>query len=149
MILNILSPGDTLELYKDGLLLSSISIESEDIRLNDLDYGLYQARMIQSERFSDFTSWMMVDCTIEPSKDEMAISFSSDNSRPVSISFCDQSGNRKYPYTEILSRDFTKEEVSLGYILIPQDKVKSDKQYFKITFETEFGKISTVPIKWL
>lgn len=149
VILNVLSLGDTLELYKDGMLLSSISIESEDIRLNDLDYGLYQARMIQSERCSGFTSWMMVDCTIEPSKDEMAISFSSDNSRPVSIFFCDQSGSREYPYTEILSRDFTEEEVSLGCILIPQDKIKSDKQYFKITFETEFGKISTVPIKWL
>lgn len=149
VVLNILSPGDTLELYKDGMLLFSTRIESEDIRLTDLDYGLYQARLVQSERYSDFTSWMMVDCTMEPSKDEMVISFSSENSRPMSISFCDQSGSRKYPYTDILSRSFTEEEVSLGYILIPQDKVKSDKKYFKITFETEFGKISTIPIKWL
>ena len=149
VVLNIFSPGEVLEVYKDGVFLSTISIESGDVRLTDLDYGLYQARLVQSDEYSDYTSWMMVDCTIEPSKDEMAISFSSDNSRPVSISFCDQSGSRKYPYTEILSRNFTEEEGSLGYILIPQDKVKSDKQYFKITFETEFGKISTIPIKWL
>ena len=149
VVLNILSPGDTLELYKNGMFMSSICIESEDIRLTDLDYGLYQARVIQSDRYSDYTSWIMVDCAIEPSKDEMLISFSSENSRPVSISFCDQTGSRKYPYTDILSRNFTEEEVTLGSIWIPHDKVKSDKQYFKITFETEFGKISTTPIKWL
>lgn len=149
VVINIFSPGEVLEVYKDGMFLYTISIESGDVRLTDLDYGLYQARLVKSDEYSDYTSWMMVDCSIEPSKDEMAISFSSDNSRPVSISFCDQSGSRKYPYTDILSRNFTEEEGSLGYILIPQDKVKSDKQYFKITFETEFGKISTIPIKWL
>lgn len=149
VVLNILSPGEVLEIYKDGMFLSTISIESGDVRLTDLDYGLYQARVIQSDGYSGFTSWIMVDCTIEASKNEMTISFSSENSRPVSISFCDQSGSRKYPFTDILCRSFTEEEISFGSIWVPQDKVKSDRQFFKITFETEFGKISTTPIKWL
>ena len=149
VVLNILSPGEVLEIYKDGMFLSTISIESGDVRLTDLDYGLYQARVIQSDGYSGFTSWIMVDCTIEASKNEMTISFSSENSRPVSISFCDQSGSRKYPFTDILCRSFTEEEISFGSIWVPQDKFKSDRQFFKITFETEFGKISTTPIKWL
>lgn len=149
VVLNILSPGEVLEVYKDGILMSTISIESGDVRLTDLDYGLYQARLVQSDGYNDFTSWIVVDCTIEASKDEMTISFSSENSCPVSISFCDRSGSRKYPYTDILCRSFTEEEVSHGSIWIPQDKIKSDRQFFKITFETEFGKISTTPIKWL
>ena len=150
MVLNLLSSGDVVEIYKDGVYYSTISItENEDLLLTDLDYGLYQARLLQGERCSDFTSWIMVDYSIESSKEEMIIHFSSPNSDPVSISFCNKAGSRKYPITEILSRKFTEEEVSQGYMVVPQDKIKSDRPYLRITFETDFGRVSTRPIKWL
>lgn len=150
VILNLLSAGDVVEIYKDGVYHSTIRItDNEDLLLKDLDYGLYQARLLQGERCSDFTSWIMVDYAIEPSKEEMIIHFSSLNSEPVSISFCNKSGSRKYPITEILSRRFSDEEISQGFLIVPQDKIKSDRPYLKITFETDFGRISTRPIKWL
>ena len=148
VVLNILSSGDIVEVYKDGTILSTIDIEAADIRLTDLDYGFYQARIKKGDNYSDFTSWVMIDCSIESSKKEMKVYFGSSNSRPISIFFCDISGSRKYPFTEVLGRDFTDEEVSLGCISIPQDKLKSNRQYFKITFATDFGKLSTMPIKW-
>ena len=150
VVLNLLSSGDVVEIYKDGVYHSTINVSAnEDLLLTDLDYGLYQARLLQGERCSDFTSWIMVDYAIEPSKEDMIIHFSSLNSDPVSISFCNKAGSRKYPITEILSRKFTNEEVSQRYIIVPKDKIKSDRQYLKITFETDFGRISTLPIKWL
>ena len=150
VVLNILSSGDVVEIYKDGVFDSTVTATGcDDLRLTDLDYGVYQARLIQGNRYSDFTSWMMVDYSIESSKEGMMVHFGSSNSTPLSISFCNKAGSRKYPFTEILSRRFTEEEVSLGYIIIPEDKVKSDRDYFKITFETDFGRISTLPIKWL
>ena len=148
VILNILSSGDVVELYKDGFFYSSINVENEDIRLSDLDYGLYQARLGKGNIFSDFTSWIMVDCSIESRRSDSVVCFSSENSRPLSFSFCNIAGSRKYPYTEILCRSFTEEEISLGYIQIPKDKVKNDRSYFKISFETDFGRISTRPIQW-
>ena len=148
VILNILSSGDIVEIYKDGALLSTISVDSEDIRLVDLGYGYYQARIKKGDSFSDFISWVMIDCTIESAKNEMKVYFRSSNSRPVSLFFCDISGSRKSPSTEVLGRDFTEEEISLGCINIPQDRIKSNRQYFKITFETDFGRLSTLPIKW-
>ena len=148
VILNILSSGDFVEIYKDGAFLSTIDIDTEDILLSNLEYGFYQARVFKGDDYSDFTSWVMIDCTVESSKNEMRVYFGSSNSQPISIFFCDISGSRKYPFSEVLGRDFTEEEVRLGFISIPQDKVKSNRQYFKITFETDFGKISTMPIKW-
>lgn len=149
VILNILSMGDRIEIFKDGVFLSSIDVNTEDILLTDLEYGYYQARLIKGDQASDFTSWIMVDYSIESSKSEGLVYFRSCNSLPKSFSFCNEYGSRKYPFTEILCRSFTEDEVSLGFICIPQDKVKSDRQYFKITFETDFGRISTTPTKWL
>ena len=149
VILNILSPGDSVSIYKDGVFLSTVALKNEDLLLSGLEYGFYQARLIKGNQFSDFTSWIMVDCSIESSKDESIVYFRSSNSLPFSFSFCNETGGRKYPHSEVLCRRFTEDEVSLGCICIPQDKIKSDRQFFMITFETVFGKVSTTPIKWL
>ena len=149
VVLNILSSGDIVEIYKDGVLQSSIDVITDDIHLTDLDYGVYQARLVKGEKYSEFTSWIMVDCSIDSSKGESRVYFNSQNSRPFSFSFCSESGGRTYPYTQILCREFTEDEVSQGYINIPLNKVKSDRPYFRITFATDFGRISTKPIKWI
>lgn len=149
VVLNILSSGDIVEIYKDGVLQSSIDVITDDIHLTDLDYGVYQARLVKGENYSEFTSWIMVDCSISSSKGESRVYFNSQNSRPFSFSFCSESGGRTYPYTQILCREFTEDEVSQGYISIPLNKVKSDRPFFRITFATDFGRISTKPIKWI
>ena len=148
MVLNILSPGDSVEVYKDGVLHSVINVDTNDIRLTDLDYGKYQARVVSGDTYSGFTSWIVVDYSVEFSKDEMTVYFKSLNSRPTLFSFCDKTGSRKYPYTEVLCRLITEEDVSLGYLIIPRGSLPSDRPYYRIIFATDYGRISTRPIKW-
>jgi hypothetical protein len=146
--LNLLSPGDSVQVYKDGVLYSSIPVEAENIRLSDLDFGVYQARIFQGERNSDYTTWMMVDKTVVPSVDEMKVYFGSENSTPVSLLFCNKAGGRGYTVNESICRRFSEEEIVNGYMTIPSERMKEDLPYFTITFATEFGNIATTPIEW-
>ena len=147
--LNLLSSGDSVQVYKDGVLYSSIPVEEEeDIRIPDLNLGMYQARIFQGERDSDYTTWMMVDKTVIPSVSEMRIFFESENSTPVSLFFCSKSGGRSFTVDETICRRFTEEEIANGYISIPPERMKEDRPYFTITFATEFGNIATPPIEW-
>ena len=144
--LNLSSSKGTVEIYKSGTLLSVIDVESEDLRLSDLNHGSYQARIIDGDRFSDFTSWIMVDRKIVSSAKEKRIYFESENSTPVSISFCGINGGRGCSAAETVCRRFTKEEIASGYMSIPSSRMPHP--YFMVVFATEFGNISTTPIKW-
>ena len=146
--LNLLSSGDSVQVYKDGILYSTIPVEEEDIRLIDLDLGVYQALLFQGERGSDYTTWMMVDKTVVPSVDEMKVYFGSENSTPLSLFFCSKAGGRNYTIDETICRRFSEEEIANGYISIPPERMKEERPYFTITFATEFGNISTTPIEW-
>ena len=146
--LNLLSSGDSVQVYKDGILYSTIPVEEEDIRLIVLDLGVYQALIFQGERGSDYTTWMMVDKTVVPSVDEMKVYFGSENSTPVSLFFCSKAGGRNYTIDETICRRFSEEEIANGYISIPPERMKEERPYFTITFATEFGNISTTPIEW-
>ena len=146
--LNLFSPGDSVLVFKDGVLHSSIPVETENIRLPDLDFGVYQARIFQGERNSDYTTWIMVDKTVAPSVDEMTVYFGSENSTPVSLIFCSKAGGRNFTVNETICRRFTEEEITNGYISIPPERIKEDRPYFTITFATEFGNIATTPIEW-
>ena len=146
--LNLLSPGDSVQVYKDGILHSSIQVDKENIRLSDLEYGVYQARLFQGDRNSDYTTWMMVDKTVVPSVDEMKVYFGSENSTPVSLFFCSKAGGRNFTVDETICRRFSEEEIANGYISIPPDRMKEERPYFTITFATEFGNIATTPIEW-
>ena len=146
VILNLASPKGTVEIYKDGILLSLVDVESIDLRLTDLDYGTYQARIIGDGKSSEFTSWIMVDRSIVPSAKEMKVYFDSENSTPVSITFCGINGGRSYSAAETICRSFTEDEIAGGFMDIPSSK--RIRPYFMIVFATEYGNISTTPIKW-
>lgn len=145
VVLNLFSDGDYVEVYKDGSLFAIIEISAEDICLSDLEFGSYQARLVSGERYSGYTSWIMVDCSIYPSPKDMRICFGSKNSTPLSIFFGSQNGGR-IPFTEILCRRFFEEEVENGCISLSEEKTSTKYPYFVITFSTEFGNISTTPI---
>ena len=146
--LNLLSSCDSLEVYKDGILDSTFFPKVEDIRLTGLDYGVYQARVFQGERASDYTTWLMVDRTVIPSVSEMRVYFGSENATPVSLFFCSRTGGRSFTVAETICRKLTEEEITNGYMIIPPGQVKESNSYFMITFATEFGNISTTPIEW-
>ena len=144
--LNLLSAGDSVHVYKDGVLHSSIQTDLENIRLSDLDFGVYQACIFQGGSKSDYTTWIMVDKTIIPSADDMTLYFRSENSTPVSLFFCGKAGGRSFTVDETICRRFSDEEIADGFIPIPSERMKDP--YFTITFATEFGNISTTPIEW-
>lgn len=148
VVINLLSQGDSLEIYKDDALLSVIKDVSDDVRLSELEYGTYKARLAKGGGYSDYTSWIMVDCSIIPSKEENRIHFSSRNSSPLFISFGAKTGSRGVPMAETLCRSFDEQEVFDGIISLAGEKVSPKYPYFVITFATEYGNISTRPIKW-
>ena len=148
VVINLLSQGDSLEIYKDDVLLSVIKDVSEDVRLSELEYGTYKARLAKGDVYSDYTFWIMVDCSIIPSKEENSIHFSSRNSSPLFIYFGAKTGGRGVPMTETLCRSFDEQEVFDGSISLAGEKVSPKSPFFVITFATEYGNISTRPIKW-
>lgn len=148
IVLNLSSPEGFVEIYKDDVLHSKVEVDSVDLRLTDLDFGSYQARIIKGDFYSDFTSWIVVDKTIVSSVTEKKIYFKSQNSKPLSIFFCNKSGGRGYSFSEIICLSFTDEEITAGCIELAPDKMRSNRPFFIVTFSTEFGNISTTPIKW-
>lgn len=148
VVLNLSLPKGTVEIYKDNALLSEVEVDSLDLRLTDLDYGSYQARIVEGELSSDFTSWIVVDKTIVPLSAEMKLYFKSENATPLSIFFCNKSGGRSYPLTDIICQSFTDEEIAMGCMELSPEKMKENRPFFIVTFSTEYGNISTTPIKW-
>ena len=148
VVLNLSSPNGTVEIYKDDVLLFEIEADTVDLRLSDLDYGYYQARIINGDVNSGFTNWIVVDKSIVPSSAEMKLYFTSENATPLSVFFCNESGGRSYPLTDIICRNFTDEEIAMGCMELSPEKMNEDRPFFIVTFSTEYGNISTTPIKW-
>ena len=148
VVLNLSTPDGMVEIYKNDVLLSEVEVDSVDLRLTDLAYGYYQARIIKDGFSSEFTSWIVVDKTIVPSNAEMKLYFKSENATPLSIFFCNKSGGRSYPLTDIICQSFTDEEIANGCMELSPEKMKADRSFFIVTFSTEFGIITTTPIKW-
>lgn len=146
VVLNLSSSDGTVEIYRDSVLISVVDVESEDILLTGLGYGSYQARVVTDDKYSGFTSWIVVDRKIVSSAEERKVYFESENSTPVSISFCGINGGRSYSVTETVCRRFTEEEIANGYMDIPSSC--KTRPYFKIVFATDYGNISTHPIEW-
>lgn len=148
VVLNVFTSGDAVEIYKDGVFHSVINMVTEEIRLTDLEYGLYQARVVNGGKYSDYTTWLTVDYKVIPSVSEMKLYFSSNNSIPLVISFCGKSGGRSYSVSETICRKFTEEEIANGYLVVTPEDIKKNQPFFMITFATEYGNISTTPIEW-
>ena len=148
VVLNLSCPNGKVEIYKEDVLLSEVEVDSVDLPLTGLAYGSYQARIIKDDFYSDFTSWIVVDKTIVPSSAEMKLYFKSENSTPLSIFFCNKSGGRSYPLTDIICQNFTDEEIAIGCMELSPEKMKADRSFFIVTFSTEYGNITTTPIKW-
>lgn len=151
VVVNLLSSFSYVDLYKDGVFLCSFDTkEIQDLSLPDLEYGIYQAFGRNYDYTSEPVSWIVVDCSISVSvEDECVILFSSRNSTPVCIHFCNIAGDRVYPYTELLCRLFNVEETSNGVISIPISELKKDCPYFVLGFSTEFGNAFTLPIRFM
>lgn len=150
VVINLLNEFSNIDIYKDGSFYKSIDASnSTDIILPGLDYGSYQAYGKRNGYTSDPTNWIIVDYSISVVSDESLILFSSLNSSPVSIHFCNLSGDRVYPATELLCRTLRFEEISCGIIDLSHSLMKEDCPFFVIGFQTDFGNVFTLPIRYL
>lgn len=148
--INIFSPYDSVVVYKDHERYASYTVGNElgDVRLLNLPYGTYTASLWLNNQKSKETSWIVVDYDVSYHKGEQVIYFSSRNATPTSVRQCAQSGAQGSSTNKLLGRSVTQEEQTLGRIIVPSDNYPDDKySYVQIKFKTEFGIVSTWPIK--
>ena len=148
--INIFSPYDSVVVYKDHERYASYTVGNElgDVRLLNLPYGTYTASLWLNNQKSKETSWIVVDYDVSYHKGEQVIYFSSKNSTPTSVRQCTLSGAQGSSTNKLLSRSVTQEEQASGRIIVPSDNYPDAKySYVQIRFKTEFGIISTWPIK--
>ena len=151
VIINVFQKADYLEIWRDGSIVSTISLEDNqtDINLGNLLPGTYKARTVSASYTSDFTEWIVVDLSFKVNKGEGTVSFSSSNATPVLFSFCSISGKRmKHTMTELFVHPISSQEVSNKSLTVQKDKMPSDCPYFVFLLSTEFGRIQTNPVRW-
>ena len=147
VIVNIMHPYDFIEIYRNDELFKTIDIQSEDIKLDNLPYGDYKARIYYNGKYSDYTYWKVVNMNVEIDKVNQRIYFSSANATPQYIRYCDISGFDGYlntSYRHILSED----EIKQGYINVLPYEIRSQYPYIHISFVTDYGTIINKPVSW-
>lgn len=152
VIINILNTNaKAIEVYKDDILFLQINIDNSfDHSLKNLTYGNYKARIIidaNKNIFSDFIYWKVINADIKYDKGSSLLYFKSNNAAPAYVIACALNGSYSL-FLEGYYHIFTKEELSQGYVVVPSDRLSPSYPYFKVFFETEYGRIIQKPIKW-
>lgn len=143
VIVNILSSDySALELYKDGeLLYTKKYTGTPDVEYAGLSYGKYQARLVNDTKYSNPVSFevLQTDVSVNRGGDYMTISFSSSNSIPEYVVFCNEIGSRFF-ISDISSEEKWKrcKIVKLEY---PTDNI-----YVKVIFKGHYGRVSNAII---
>ena len=148
--INIFSPYDSVVVYKDRERYASFikGNKDGDIVLYSLPFGTYSASIWQDKQQSKETAWIVVDYDVSYHKGEQVIFFSSKNSTPTLVRLCSKTGGRGVSTKELFLRYVTEEECTVGCLTVPVDKYYDDKHsYVQVKFKTEFGMVSTRPIK--
>lgn len=148
VVINVLSDYDYVDVYKDDVFFARIEGNDSDIVLSNLDYGFYRAQLFSGSEDIESTSWVVVDYYVNKSQTDFKLFFSSKNSNPLSFFFCKESGSRGRPFTEVLCRSFTKEEINEGFVSLSQESILDDLPFFVVSFETEYGIITSRPLNW-
>ena len=148
-----------MELYKDGTLLDTITIDTSihyvDLTSLNLAYGKYKARMTDGVNYSEYTEWeiLQADVTCIIGDDGLAtIGITSANGVPVAVKVCELDGTLR------AERVLNEDEIAEG--TFKTDLVALNKQqhgdtkplrgvsglYLKIVFKGEFGRVTNVPL---
>lgn len=147
--LNISEGYGTIEIYKDSILYQKIKVEkSTDIQLADLPYGDYQARLITGRKQSNFVFWKVIDTHVSVDVKNKIVYFSSSNSIPVYVEFCNISGVR--PSDGVF--ELTDDDLRHGYIDVTKYKMSKLQiqkgMYVKVHFECDYGRVINTPKRW-
>lgn len=144
VIINMMHPYDFVEIFKDDNYYRTIDTKFEDVKLTDLPYGDYKARIYFNGQYSDYTYWKVVNTRVVADKPNGKIYFSSANAIPKCLCFRDISGDS---FTSLDDYMITETEKQQGYIVI-QQQIKQETPYIRILFSTEYGVAINTPISW-
>ena len=147
--LNIAKGYKTVEIFKDSVLYKKIRIKKNiDIKLIDLPFGDYCARVKKRNRESEFTFWKVIDVSVDVDTKKYVVSFHSANSTPVYLEFCSISGTRPVNGVYEMSSEIIQEgTIDVSSFQMSKSQFKQG-MYVKIHFECEYGRVISKPIKW-
>lgn len=130
-----------IEIYKDGVLLKSFSINDNCIVLSSLPYGDYKVRLASKERqYSDFIYFEVLDINVDVKFDGMITTyFHSLNAHPEYMDICtsSQSPQAYYPFS---NDDIYAQEITVDTV------VKDVPLFCKVYFRGKYGRVSNIPI---
>lgn len=138
VLINILSDSySTIELYRNDCLYVSRTISSSDEIFSNLPAGSYKARLSQNSKFSEFTSFEVVNTNVNVSYNSLVeVMFSSMNGVPEYVEFCDSKERPEKIYI------LTPEQVLQGCI-----SVSYSYEYCKVHFRGAYGRVCPPKIK--
>lgn len=139
--INVLNPEfKTIVVIKDGTILMSLPLSTQDLTLNSLESGSYSAYLCSDHSVSQEVFFEIIDedTRVKKGKGKYAVSFGSSNGVPVYLVICSRTGSRK---TIV---DFTSEDLSAGGLLLGGNY---SGLYLKVFYQGQYGRVSNVPIK--
>lgn len=147
--LNIAKGFKTVEIFKDSVLYKEVKINnSTDIQITDLPFGDYCARVINSNKESEFTFWKVIDVSVVVDTKNNVVSFHSANATPVYLEFCSISGAR--PVNGVY--ELSSENIQNGTVDVSSFRMSKSQEkngmYVKVHFECEYGRVINKPVKW-
>ncbi len=150
VVINLFQRAEKVEIYLNDEIYKIIDVsnggENEDIHLADLQCGKYKADILMfNGSRSDSTEWIVVDYNMTLNRQTGEMFLYSQFAEPYLLRFCDWRGKRgPYPYSHL----FTQDEIYNHRVVIPKELKPSDRNYFTLSFLSEFGIIQTRPMGW-
>lgn len=141
VIINVFSKKfKTLEVYRDGIMIQTIPIDSEDITLHALASGAYNAHLRNGNSVTEDVHFEIINEKTSVSRhgSEYLVSFGSSNGVPVYLVVCSRSGARN----KIV--DISKYDISAGGLLLQGDL---SGLYLKVFYQGMYGRVSNEPIR--
>ena len=105
---------DTIELLRDDMVVFSFPNDKEDLTVENLPAGSYEARLVSGTACSQSTFFEVIDTHVEVARQghSFIVSFNSSNADPLYLVVCSKSGGRD------LVADLSREDVILGKVAI-------------------------------
>jgi hypothetical protein len=130
---------DKVEIYRGDELISTLNV-SDVVTLSGLSAGSYKARLVGSERVSDFCYWIVADAQSNATplieSGCVEVSFSATNAKPQFIIWqgADANGTK---HIQFLTENESLSGNAIG-------KFDSGDYKIRVAFETEYGIIFSV-----
>lgn len=153
VVLNVFGKYKQVEIYKDSELYKKLDVDKDqNVVLDSLPYGSYQARAVSGKDKSEYTYWKVIDVNVRIDRKYKRIYFNSANATPVYYEFSRISGGRPTNKTRIYAAEFTAEDIKKGYVTVKPPKKPEKKgegnTYVKVHFGCDYGRVINKKVNW-